>query len=69
MQLDPSCVSAPPATNVYLFACFAERLFKLFSISYLPCRRVASDSLYVGMLYVCVGNRQNSQNNAILALN
>ena len=27
-QLDPSCVSAPPATNVDLFACFAERLFK-----------------------------------------
>ena len=25
MQLDPSCVSAPPATNVDLFACFAER--------------------------------------------
>ena len=27
-QLDPSCVSAPLATNVDLFACFAERLFK-----------------------------------------
>ena len=27
MQLDPSCVSAPLATNVDLFACFAERLF------------------------------------------
>ena len=27
-QLDPSCVSAPPATNVDYFACFAERLFK-----------------------------------------
>ena len=27
-QLDPSCVSAPPATNVDLFACCAERLFK-----------------------------------------
>ena len=27
-QLDPSCVLAPPATNVDLFACFAERLFK-----------------------------------------
>ena len=27
-QLDPSCVSAPPATNVGLFACFAERLLK-----------------------------------------
>ena len=25
MQLDHSCVSAPPATNVDLFACFAER--------------------------------------------
>ena len=23
-QLDPSCVSAPPATNVELFACFAD---------------------------------------------
>ena len=51
-QLDPSCVSAPPATNVDLFACFAERLFKSSSISYLPCRRVANDSLYVGMPYV-----------------
>ena len=27
-QLDPSCVSAPLATNVDLFGCFAERLFK-----------------------------------------
>ena len=26
-QLDPSCVSAPPADNVDLFACFTERLF------------------------------------------
>ena len=76
MQLDPSCVSAPPATDVDLFACFAERLFKSSSISYLPCRRVASDSLYVGMLSgqltkqhaVCMVNRQNSQNNAILDL-
>ena len=50
-QLGPSCVSAPPATNVDLFACFAERLFKSFSISYLSCRRVASDSLYVGVPY------------------
>ena len=33
-QLDPSCVTAPPASNVDLFACFAERLFKLSSISY-----------------------------------
>ena len=47
-QLYPSCVSAPPATNVDLFACFAERLFKSSSVSYLPCRRVSSDSLYVG---------------------
>ena len=39
MQLDPSCVSVPPATNVDLYACFAERLFKSSSISYLPCRR------------------------------
>ena len=31
-QLDLSCVSAPPATNVDLFACFAERLFKSSSI-------------------------------------
>ena len=30
MQLDPSCVSAPPATSVDLLACFAERSFKLF---------------------------------------
>ena len=29
MQLDPSWGTAPPATNVDLFACFAERLFKL----------------------------------------
>ena len=50
-QLDPCCVSAPPATNVDLFACFAERLCKSSSISYLPCRRVASDSLCVGMPY------------------
>ena len=50
-QLDPSCVSAPPATNVDLFERFAERLFKSYSISYLPCRRVAGDSLYVGMPY------------------
>ena len=76
-QLDPSCVSAPPATNVDLFACFSERLFKLSSISYLPCRRVASYTLYVGMPYALsidrtacrMFNRQNSQNNAILALN
>ena len=47
-QLDPSCVSAPPATNVDLFACFAERLFKSSSIIYLLCRRVANDSLYMG---------------------
>ena len=33
-QLDPSCVSALPATNVDLFACFAERLLKSSSISY-----------------------------------
>ena len=51
-QLDPSCVSAPTATNVDLFACFAERLLKSLSISYLPFRRVTSDSLYVGMPYV-----------------
>ena len=56
-QLDPSSVSAPPATNVDLFACFAERLFKLFPISYLPWRRVASDSLYGGMPYVWLINR------------
>ena len=51
--------------------------FKSSSISYLPCRRVASDSLYVGMpnawsidRTACrMFNRQNSQNNAILALN
>ena len=75
-QLDPSCISAPPATNVELFAYFAERLFKSSSISYLPCRRVASDSLYVGMPYAwsiditaCrMFNRQNSHNNAILDL-
>ena len=35
-QLDPSCVSAPPATNVDLFACFAERLF-----NYSVCEEVA----------------------------
>ena len=33
-QLDPSCVTAPLATNVDLFACFAERLFKSSSIIY-----------------------------------
>ena len=72
-QLDPSCVSAPPATNVDLFACFAERLFKSSSINYLPCRRVGSDSLYVGMPYAWsidrtasrMFNRQNSQDYAI----
>ena len=31
-QLDPSYVSAPPRTNVDLFACFAERLLKSSSI-------------------------------------
>ena len=35
-QLDRSCISAPPTTNVDLFACFAERFFKSSSISYLP---------------------------------
>ena len=64
-QLDPSCVSAPPATNVDLFPCFAERLFKLFLISYLPWRRVASDSLYMGMPYVCVSIRQYSIQNVL----
>ena len=39
-QLGLSCVAAPLATNVNLFACFAECLFKS-SFSY-----VASDSLY-----------------------
>ena len=34
--LDPSCVSAP----------------LIILISYGPCRRIASDSLYVGMLSV-----------------
>ena len=34
MQLDPICVSAPLATNVDLFAGFAERLFKS-SFSYI----------------------------------
>ena len=33
-QLDTSCVSVPLATNVDLFACFAERLFKS-SFSYI----------------------------------
>ena len=33
-QLDPSCVSASLVTNVDLFACFAEHLFKSPSISY-----------------------------------
>ena len=28
MQLGSSCVSAPPVTNMDLFAYFAERLFK-----------------------------------------
>ena len=60
-QLDPSCVSAPPATNVDLFACFTERLFKSSSISYLPCRRVASDSLYVGMPYAWTRGQQTEQ--------
>ena len=34
-QLASSCVSAYLATNVDLFACFAERLFKSSSISYI----------------------------------
>ena len=34
MQLDRSYVSAPLATNVDLFVCFAERLFKSSSISH-----------------------------------
>ena len=45
-QLDPSCISALTATNVDVFACFAERLFKSSSVSYLPSRRVASDSMW-----------------------
>ena len=32
MQLYPSCISAPLATNVDLFACYAGRLFKSSSI-------------------------------------
>ena len=52
MQLDLSCISAPPATNGDLFACFAECLFKSSSISYLLCRSVSRDRLYVGMPYV-----------------
>ena len=51
-QLDPSCVSASIVTNVNLFACFVECLFKSFSISYWLWRRVASDSLHMGMPYV-----------------
>ena len=35
MQLHPSCVSAPPATNVDFFACFAESVFKSSRIYYL----------------------------------
>ena len=67
-QLYPSCVLAHPATNVDLFACVGERLFKSSSISYLPFRRVASDNLYVGTPYAWsidrtarrMFNRQNS---------
>ena len=33
-QLDPSCISAPLVTNVDLFVCFPERLFKSSSISH-----------------------------------
>ena len=44
-QLDPSCVSAPLAINMDLFACFAECLFKSSWISYWLCMRVASDCL------------------------
>ena len=33
-QLDPSCVLAPLTTNVDLFVCFAELLFKSSSISH-----------------------------------
>ena len=33
-QLDPSCILASLATNVDLFVCFAERLFKSSSISH-----------------------------------
>ena len=32
-QLDPNCASAPPATNVDLFAYFAKRLSKSSSIT------------------------------------
>ena len=78
-QLAPSCVSAPLATNVDLFAYFVERFLKSSSISYWLCRRVASGSLYVWTCRmcgqqteqhaVCVVNRQNSENNAFLARN
>ena len=51
-QLDPSCVSAPLATKVDLFACFAERLFKSSSISYWQCMCVTRDRLYVGKPFV-----------------
>ena len=33
-QLDPSCLSVPLATNMNLFVCFAECLFKSSSISH-----------------------------------
>ena len=54
-QLGPNCVSASTATNVDLFACFAKRLFKSSSVSYIPCRRVASDNLYVDISYATCG--------------
>ena len=43
-QLDLSCVSAPPATNVDLFACFAERFAQLAIY-----HAVAKPAMYVGM--------------------
>ena len=83
MDFYNNCVLVARGANTQLYmhyTCFAERLFKSSSISYLLCKRVASDSLNVGMpqatcgqqtehYAVCVINRQNSQNNAILALN
>ena len=49
-QLDPSCVSAPPVTNVDLFACFAERLFKITKWLRSRASEPCTSALYVRAL-------------------
>ena len=58
-QLDLSCVSAPPATNVDFCACFAKRLFKSSSISFFFVQARSEREFVCGHAEYVV-NRQNS---------